>query len=96
MTSVRDRFSTTSEQPIPQVEEKSKSGSIHRKNPITWQNVSLVSELATYLISPQFHVKHDPSFDVVQQQSFKSNWKNKDGFVADREQKIEKRSNLPI
>ena len=47
-------------------------------------------------ISPQFYVKHDPSFDVVQQQSFNSNWQNKAGIVTRREQQIEKKEKVTI
>lgn len=49
------------------------------------RNVALVLDLQTGLVSPQFHVKHDPSFHVVKQEElkrdFESKWQIKAGFI---------------
>ena len=66
-----------------------------RKFPQHGRNVSLVLDLTTGLVSAQFHVKHDSSFDVVKQQSFKSNWPTKVGFITKREQEIGKELKIP-
>ena len=58
------------------------------KSPQHGINISLVLILATWLVSPKFHAKHDPLFDIMKQESFKSNWQNKAGFVAKRKQHI--------
>ena len=62
--------------------EKAKVGIYLGKSP---QHVSLVPSLTTSLVSPQFHAKHDPSFDVLLQQTFKSNWQTKAKFLTKRE-----------
>ena len=42
------------------------------------RNISMILNLDTGLVSPQFHVKHDPSFGTVQQPwHFKSQWQRK-------------------
>ena len=45
--------------------ERANVGIYMGKSPQHCRNVSLVMDLTTYLVSPQSHVKHDPSFDVV-------------------------------
>ena len=64
------------------------------KSPQHGRNVSLVLDLTTGLVSPKFHVKHDPSFDVVQQQFFKPNWQTEGEFMAKREKQIRTENNL--
>ena len=54
--------------------ERAKSGIYLGKSPRHVINVSLVLSLNTNLVSPQFHVKHDPYFDVIQQQISKKSW----------------------
>ena len=65
-----------------------------KKSPQHGGNISRVLDLTTGLVSPQFHVKHDPSFDVEQQQSFKSNWQTKARFMAKRKQQVRTENNL--
>ena len=65
--------------------ERARVGIYFGKSPQHDRNISLVLSLTTGLVSPQFHVKHDPSFDMVLQQTFKSNWQTKAGFVTKRE-----------
>lgn len=49
------------------------------------RNVALVLDRKTGLVSPQFHVNFDPTFKVVSQDNFTSEWQFKAGFVAQRE-----------
>jgi hypothetical protein len=50
------------------------------------RNVALVLNIETGLVSPQFHVKFDPSFHTVKQSpEMTSSWQIKAGFVAQRE-----------
>jgi hypothetical protein len=35
----------------------------------------------TGLVSPQFHLKHDPSFHMVMQDKLESQWQNRAGFI---------------
>ena len=58
---------------------------LFEKHGHTNRNVSLVLNLSTGLVSPQFHVKHDPSFDVAKQQFFKSQWQAKAGFLKEED-----------
>jgi len=44
------------------------------------RNVALVLSLESGLVSPQFHVKHDPSFHTPQQEQWESSWQDKAGF----------------
>lgn len=55
------------------------------KSPQHACNVALVLSLETGLISPQFHIKFDPSFHTVKQEKFVSSWQLKAGFVSQRE-----------
>ena len=65
------------------------------KFPQRGRNVSLVLSLTTGLVSPKFHIEHNPSFNVVKQESFKSNWQAKTGFITKKKQQTDsKRKNI--
>jgi hypothetical protein len=49
--------------------------------------VALVLDQRTALVSPQFHVNFDPSFNTIKQDKFNSQLQFKAGFVAQRELK---------
>jgi hypothetical protein len=55
------------------------------KFPQHGQNVALVLNRETGLVSPQFHVAFDPTFDTVKDITVKSKWQLRAGFVAQRE-----------
>ena len=50
------------------------------KSPQHERNVSLIINLHTGLVSPQFHVKHDSTFDTVNQLTVESQLQQKAGF----------------
>ena len=52
------------------------------QSPHHGRNVSLVLNLTTGLVSPQFHVKHDPTFGILQQEKIQSSWLQKAGLKA--------------
>ena len=61
------------------------------------RNVLLILNLNIGLLNHQFHVIHDPSFDVVNQQSFQSHWQAKAGFLKGEESKeTDNKSNIHI
>ena len=57
----------------------------------------MILNLNIGLLSHRFHVIHDPSFDVVKQQSFQSHWQAKAGFLKEEEIKeTDNKSNIDI
>jgi hypothetical protein len=55
------------------------------------RNVALVLDRTTGFVSPQFHVKLDPTFRTVKEDEFNQLWQKKAGFLADRmEAKVSK------
>mmetsp|Transcript_23796 Transcript_23796/g.36148 ORF Transcript_23796/g.36148 Transcript_23796/m.36148 type:complete len:153 (-) Transcript_23796:990-1448(-) len=61
------------------------------RSPQHARNVALVLSLTTGLVSPQFHIKFDPSFHTVKQENFTSSWQLQAGFVSQREKIVSKR-----
>ena len=57
------------------------------RSPQHARSVALVLDQETALVSPQFHVTFDPSFQTIQQDENDSKWQLKAGFVAQRELK---------
>ena len=83
--------------PYHKWKERANVGVYLGKSPNHDRNVSLVLNLNTGLVSPQFHVKHDPSFDVVKQRSFKSKWQIKAGFFKEEDIiKVNEENNINI
>lgn len=66
--------------------QRSRVGIYIGRSPQHARNVALVLNIETGLVSPQFHVKFDPSFHTVKQSpEMESLWQIKAGFVAQRE-----------
>jgi hypothetical protein len=59
------------------------------RSPSHFRSVALILDINTGLVSPQFHIKLDPLFQTVrgdtQQESHKSLWQIKSGFVLQKE-----------
>jgi hypothetical protein len=71
--------------------QRSRVGIYIGRSPQHARNVALVLNIQTGLVSPQFHVKFDPSFHTVKQSpEMDSLWQIKAGFVAQREHLPEK------
>ena len=64
--------------------ERARVGVYLGRSPRHGRNVGLVLSLETGLVSPQFHIRYDSSFHTVKQESFKSQWHLKAGFVSRR------------
>jgi hypothetical protein len=84
--------------PVYVLKEALQKGNIHHKwkqrsrvgiylgpSPQHAQNVALVLDRTTGLVSPQLHVVFDLSFQTVQQEKLDSQWQIKAGFVNQRE-----------
>jgi hypothetical protein len=69
-------------QPFHKWKQRSQVGMYLGQSPHHGRNVSLVLNLTTGLVSPQFHVKHDPTFGILQQEKIKSSWLQKAGLKA--------------
>jgi hypothetical protein len=67
--------------PFQKWKERSKVGIYLGRSPTHGANVSLVLDRMTGLVSPQFHIKHDPSFHMVMQDKLESQWQNRAGFI---------------
>jgi Reverse transcriptase (RNA-dependent DNA polymerase) len=71
--------------PFHKWKHRSRAGVYLGKSPQHSRNVSLVLDRNTALVSPQFHVAFDPTFDTVKEMTSKSIWQIKAGFVAQKE-----------
>ncbi len=82
------------------LDEALQSGNIHHKwkdrsrvgvylgmSPNHNKSVVLVLSLETGLVSPQFHVRFDPSFHTVSQEKWTSKWQWKAGLTAQSDEK---------
>ena len=56
----------------------------------------LVLNCQTALVSPQFHITLDPSFQTCKQDKFKSKWQLKSGFITQRDQEPQKAVKVQI
>ena len=72
-------------QPFHKWKHRSRVGIYIGKSPQHGRNVALVLSMETGLVSPQFHVAYDPSFQTVAKTTLKSKWQLKAGFVTQRE-----------
>jgi hypothetical protein len=63
--------------PFQKWKERSRVGIYLGRNPTHGANVSLVLDRMTGLVSPQFHLKHHPSFHMVMQDKLESQWQNR-------------------
>ena len=66
--------------PFHKWKERSRVGIYLGTSPSHGRNVALVLNRQTGLVSPQFHVKCDPSFHSVMQSKFTSKWQERAGF----------------
>ena len=62
--------------------QRSTPGIYLGRSPLHGRNVALVLNRDTGLVSPQFHVAFDPSFDTVKSITSKSRWQEQAGFVT--------------
>ena len=65
--------------------ERSRVGIYLGKSPVHAKNVALVLNMETGHVSPQFHVKFDPSFHTVKENKWSSKWQVLAGFVRNKE-----------
>ena len=65
--------------------EYSRVGIYLGKSPVHAKNVALVLSMETGHVSPQFHVKFDPSFHTVKENKWSSKWQVLAGFVCNKE-----------
>ena len=72
--------------PYHKWKERSRVGIYLGASPAHGKNVSLVLSRETGLVSPQFHVKHDPLFQSVKQDNFDSKWQEKAGLLTIRKE----------
>jgi len=68
--------------PFHKWKERATVGVYLGPSPQHGRNVALVLNLKTALVSPQFHVKFDPTFQTVKQISVDSKWQMKSGFLT--------------
>ena len=73
------------QRPFHKWKGRSKAGIYIGRSPHHGRNVSLVLDRDTGLVSPQFHVAFDPTFDTVKDIKTKSMWQIRAGFVTQRE-----------
>ena len=67
--------------------QRSRVGIYIGRSPRHAQNISLVLDRNSGLVSPQFHVEHDNDFDTVSQEQYDSKWQLRAGFISIRESK---------
>ena len=71
--------------PFHKWKQQSRMGNDLGPSPQHTRNVALVMDRATGLVSPQFHVKFDPSFQSVKDDNQPLTWQLKAGLVSQRE-----------
>lgn len=69
------------QKPIPKWNDRSRVGIYLGKSPAHGRNIALVLDRSTGLVSPQFHVKFDPSFHSVTQDCLDCKWQLRTGFI---------------
>jgi Reverse transcriptase (RNA-dependent DNA polymerase) len=80
--------------------DRSRIGIYLGRSPQHARSIALVLNPETGLVSPQFHVQHDSSFDTIKQlypaKGHKSKWQEKTGFTAppERPRSVENSSKL--
>jgi hypothetical protein len=70
--------------PFHKWQRQSKPGIYLGTSPLHGRNVALVLSRETGLVSPQFHVAFDPSFDTVRTMTTGSSWQIEAGFVIQK------------
>ena len=78
-------------------EYSSKVGIYLGRSPNHGRNIALVLDRITGLVSPQFHVRFDKSFQTVKQDKFDTYWQLKSGLIKANEPyklRCQKRKNV--
>ena len=65
------------------------------KSPKHGRNVALVMDRKSALVSPQFHVAYDATFDTVKGIKTKSSWQLRAGFVTSQKELMSKEGTSP-
>ena len=71
--------------PFHKWKHRARPGIYLGKSPLHGRSVSLVLDRETGLVSPQFHVAFDPTFDTVKDITSRPKWLVRAGFVIQRE-----------
>ena len=80
------------QQPFHKWKNRAKLGLYLGPSPNHAQNISLVLDLHTGLVSPQFHVAHDPTFLTVKNDNTQYQWSFKEGMsLPPRQTPLKKR-----
>lgn len=72
--------------PFHKWNQRSRVGIYLGPSPAHGRNIGLILDRNTGLVSPQFHVKYDPSFHSVMQDNYDSKWQQKAGFIKNKNQ----------
>lgn len=75
--------------PFHKWKERSRVGIYIGQSPIHSRNVALVLDRETGLVSPQFHVKYDPTFISVKEDNLPCKWQIACGFKKDPMEELE-------
>ena len=81
--------------PFHKWSQRSKAGVYLGRSPQHGRNVALVMDRDTALVSPQFHVAFDATFDTVKTIKTKSSWQLRAGFVTTQKEPMGKEIKSP-
>jgi hypothetical protein len=81
--------------PFHKWSQRSKAGIYLGRSPQHGQNVALVMDRDTALVSPQFHVAYDANFDTVRNITTKSTWQLRAGFVTTQKEPARRDATTP-
>jgi len=81
--------------PFHKWSQRSKAGVYLGRSPQHGRNVALVMDRDTALVSPQFHVAFDATFDTVKTIKTRSSWQLRAGFVTTQKEPTRKETPSP-
>ncbi|KAI2502092.1 hypothetical protein MHU86_12322 [Fragilaria crotonensis] len=84
-----------SNRPFHKLSQRSRAGVYVGRSPQHGRNVALVMDRDTALVSPQFHVAYDATFDTVKNVKTKSSWQLRAGFVTSQKELTTKGATSP-
>jgi len=84
-----------SNRPFHKWSQRSRAGVYLGRSPQHGRNVALVMDRDTALVSPQFHVAYDATFDTVKNIKTKSSWQLRAGFVTSQKEPTTKSTTSP-
>ncbi|KAI2494618.1 hypothetical protein MHU86_19896 [Fragilaria crotonensis] len=84
-----------SNRPFHKWSQRSRAGVYLGRSPQHGRNVALVMDRDTALVSPQFHVAYDATFDTVKNVKTKTSWQLRAGFVTSRKELTTKGATSP-